>query len=104
MQWYRDRGLTKQVTRIVQTDYHPTLKPGDEWEVEEITMQHSAGRIDVYGVGEHGPEISVPPMLSEDWYRFSEWLREFNTEAVWTLDQLVEQYERDNPAITWANE
>jgi hypothetical protein len=40
-------------------------------------------------------------MTSEDWYRFGNWLETFETDDVWTLEQLVELYERANPKITW---
>jgi len=43
----------------------------------------------------------VPPMLSLDWCRFGRWLDTLETDDVWTLDQLVELYERANPPITW---
>jgi hypothetical protein len=70
--------------------------------MELITDNYSCGRIDVRGTGDpYGEEIGVPPMLSLDWARFSRWLDTFETDAVWTLDQLVELYERANPKITW---
>lgn len=64
---------------------------------------HSAGRIDCHGgdLGPYGDEISLPPMLNEDWHRFSEWLDTFETDFMWTLEELVELYERKNPKITW---
>ena len=102
--WYRERGLVRKVDRILQTDFHPTLKKGDVWEVDEIITQYAAGRIDVYGMGEYGPEISVKPMLSSDWFQFSEWLCTFECETLWTLDELVLEYEKTNPKITWYKE
>lgn len=84
--WYRKRGLTKR----------------DENGYDEITEQYSAGRIDVRDGSEYGDEIGIPPMKSEDWHRFSKWLETVETDDVWTLDQLVELYERANPKITWS--
>ena len=58
------------------------------------------GDTDIY----YGDEIGVPPMRSEDWGRFSDWLDTVETDFMWTLDQLVEMYERKNPKIRWADE
>ena len=84
--WYIKRGLTER----------------DENGYDQITERYSAGRIDVRDGSEYGDEIGVPPMRSEDWHRFSEWLETFETDDVWTLEQLVELYERANPKITWS--
>jgi hypothetical protein len=40
-------------------------------------------------------------MKSEDWRRFGDWLWDLETDELWTLHQLVAEYERANPAITW---
>jgi hypothetical protein len=103
MTWYRDRGLTVVKTITLEKDSMIfNRKSGDQIEVEEITTQYSTGRIDIRGTGDpYGEEIGVPPMTSEDWYRFGLWLDTFETDAVWTLEQLVELYERTNPKITW---
>jgi hypothetical protein len=67
-----------------------------------ITTPYSCGRIDILGTDDpHGDEIGVPPMQSEDWCRFGLWLDTFETDAAWSLDQLVELYERSNPKIRW---
>jgi hypothetical protein len=103
MHWYKERGLVE--TKMVTLEHDSMIigrKAGDQYEVEEITQQYSCGRIDVMGTGDpYGEEIGVPPMTSEDWYRFGLWLDTFETDAVWTLEQLVELYERTNPKITW---
>ena len=77
-QWYDDRGL-------------------ELW-------TYSAGRIDCHGedLGQFGDEIGLPPMYREDWHRFSAWLDTFETDFMWSLEELVELYERNNPKITWA--
>lgn len=65
---------------------------------------YAAGRIDCRGgdLGRYGTEIGLDPMLNEDWARFSEWLSTVETDDLWTLEQLVEQYEKTNPKIRWA--
>lgn len=84
--WYHKRGLTTK----------------DENGYNQITESYSAGRIDVRDGSDFGDEIGVPPMKSKDWHLFGEWLETFETDDVWTLDQLVELYERANPKITWS--
>jgi hypothetical protein len=49
----------------------------------------------------YGEELDLPPMKSEDWHRFSEWLWNFETEDLWTLEQLVAEYEKTSPKIVW---
>ena len=69
---------------------------------------YSAGRIDflnnIHPDEEYLDSMSVPPMLREDWDRFSAWLGAFETDFPWELDQIVELYERKNPKITWWKE
>ena len=66
---------------------------GDDW---------AGGRIDVYGTDNpYGEEIGVPIMKGYDWFRFSMWLWKFETDTVWTLKELTEEYEKTNPKITW---
>jgi len=105
MRWYQERGLVE--TKMVTLEHDSMIigrKAGEQYEIEVVTQQYSCGRIDVMGTGDpYGEEIGVPPMTSEDWYRFGLWLDTFETDAVWTLDQLVELYERVNPKITWDN-
>jgi hypothetical protein len=84
--WYEERGLLN--------------------DKREITEHYSCGRLDVRG-GDTDPmfgdEIGVPPMRSEDWATFGDWLDTVETDFMWTLDQLVMMYERQNPKIRWAN-
>ena len=103
MQWYRDRGLVRTETHTQEEDCKFTgREAGDQYDLEVITQQYSCGRLDVMGTGDpYGEEIGVPAMTSKDWARFGNWLETFETDAVWTLDQLVELYERTNPKITW---
>jgi hypothetical protein len=108
MQWYRDRGLTKKVTKVLENDsIITTRKAGDIVEIEEITEPYSCGRLDFwnpYNDSMFSDELSVPPMRNEDWSSFGDWLDTFETDDVLNLDQLVELYEQTNPKIRWAKE
>ena len=95
LDWYKQRGLTKpEIMRVL----------GQDVEAIKITESYSAGRIDVNDGSEYGDEIGVPPMRTGDWHLFSKWLETFETDDVWTLEQLVELYERVNPKIRWCKE
>ena len=48
-----------------------------------------------------GDEIGVDPMTTESWNRFGKWLDTFETDFMWSLEELVELYERNNPKIEW---
>lgn len=78
--WYTDRGL-------------------------DINKEpYSTGRIDFFNPYEDSPypdELYVPPIRTEDWNSFSNWLDTFETDDVWDFCQLVWLYERDNPKIRW---
>ena len=94
LQWYRDRGLVHKVARVTKT--------GDTVEFEEPTEDYSCGRIDVYGTDNPwGDEIGVPPMRSEDWSQFGNWLDTFETDREWTLAELTAEYEKTNAPIRW---
>jgi hypothetical protein len=66
----------------------------------------AAGRIDIRGLDEsiyYGGmyEYDLPPMRVESWYRFTEWLDEFVTDELWSLEDIVSEFEKDNEAIEW---
>ena len=63
----------------------------------------SCGRIDCRGtgLGPYGAELGVSPMKAQDWARFSSWLKNVETEWLWTLEDLVMFYEVENPKIEW---
>lgn len=104
IKWYRDRGMTKMVDRVLSENNLLGKPAGTVVQYEEQTQHWSAGRIDIRGTGDpFGDEISLPTMLSEDWGRFSQWLRTVETDNIWTLKQLIELYEKTNPKITWWN-
>ncbi len=110
LRWYQERGLLTKRTITLTKDSllvrHGKYEPGDTLDVEEPTQSYSCGRIDVRGndLGPYGTEIGVPPMTDLDWRRFGDWLMTFETDDVWTLNQLIEMYERANPKITWWKE
>jgi len=104
LKWYEDRGLLKKIKRTLTEDSTLTnRKAGDVVEYSEIIQEYSCGRIDCRGedLGQFGDEISVDPMKAESWHRFGNWLNTFETDAMWTLEELVEMYERVNPKIEW---
>jgi hypothetical protein len=85
--WYEERGLLN--------------------DKREITEHYSCGRLDVRGGDTdiyYGDEIGVPPMRSEDWGTFGEWLDTFRTDTMWSLAEIVKEYEKTNPKIRWASD
>lgn len=66
---------------------------GDSWTVGHINT------IDANNPTNTG--ISIPPLKTEDWNILSNWLSTYQTDSVWTLNQLVEMYEKTNPKIIW---
>lgn len=79
LQWYEDRGINANE---------------EHW---------AGGRIDVHG-GDEPDEIGLPIMHGADYARFSAWLSELKTETLWTLEEIVEEYEKENPTIRWAKD
>lgn len=72
-----------------------------EW-IKENGEEWAAGRIDVFGDYIDETEIGLPMMYIQDWGRFTIWLDKFTTvERVWTLDEIIKEYETTNPKITW---
>lgn len=73
----------------------------NKW-IEENGSHWAAGRIDIFGDDVDETEIGLPVMRSEDWFRFTHWLDKFTTvERIWTLDEIVKEYETTNPKIRW---
>lgn len=102
LQWFLDRGYAHKETKVLEEDFiWSDKKAGDTIEVTIIDEHYSAGRIDVYGEEEYPDEIDLPPMRSEDWNTFSEWLETFETDFAWSLEELVWFYEKYNPKIRW---
>ena len=72
-----------------------------DW-IKEHGSDWAGGRIDVYGTDSDYPdELGLPIMKAVDYNKFSDWLETVETDAVWTLQQLVEQYEKTNSKIVW---
>jgi len=75
--------------------------------VDHEKLNYSGGRIDVYGLdtreywgGKH--EYSLPIMRTEDWNDFSDWLDDFETETLWSFEQIMEEYLQDTGhVIRW---
>jgi hypothetical protein len=85
--WYEERGLLDDKREIIE--------------------HYSGGRIDVRGGDTdiyYGDEIGVPPMRSEDWASLGDWLDEFRTNTMWSLAEIVNEYEKTNPKIRWADD
>ena len=104
LKWYEDRGLLKRTPRTLTEDSVLTgRKAGDVVEYPEITQEYSCGRIDCSGdgLGPWGAELGVDPMKAQDWARFGSWLDTVETDDLWTMENLVELYERTNPKIEW---
>ena len=103
LDWYRKNGLTRKVSKVLYEDSTwSSKKKGDVLEYDEIIQEYFCGRIDVRGTADrYGQEIGLDPMMSEDWHRFGEWLSTLRTDDVWSLNELVDMYERTNPKIRW---
>lgn len=108
MDWFRDRGLTRIVSEVLEEDQKFSgLKKGQIFDYEEITTYYSGGRIDIRGVPDEpwGLEYALPVMNGEDWNDFSEWLESFSTFELWEYEDLIEQYEEDRGRkIRWASD
>ena len=103
LDWYRTRGLTKTVTHTASTDCMH-YNSGETYTTTQITEHYSCGRIDVSPTQDepYGDEIGVPPMRSEDWRSFSDWLDDVQTVSVWTLKDLVTAYQNQTgKTIHW---
>jgi hypothetical protein len=108
LDWYRQRGLTRRVSKVLEKDSPFTdKKKGDVVEYEEITEHYAGGRIDFWNPNidsMYPDEMGVPLMRAEDWNSFSDWLDIYETDDVLTLEQLVYVYEQKNPPIRWWKE
>jgi len=108
--WYRDRGLTKMVSEVLEKDQvFGNLKKGDTWTYETITTNHSAGRIDIRDDSKEGydgwDEYAVAPMYDEDWYALGEFLWNFHSEELIPYDELIKLFEEHyGKKIRWAKD
>ena len=112
MNWYRERGLTRKVSKVLEEGkvfYPKGLGPGDVWEYDEITTQYSAGRIDIRDDTKEGYdgwyEYGVEPMHGEDWNALSDYLWDLTTEELLSYNKLIEQFETHyGKKIRWADD
>ena len=98
MKWFRDRGLTRQVYKVLTKDQaFGTLKAGDTWTYEEITTNYACGRIDIRDSSKEGydgwDEYGIAPMHIEDWNALGDWLWDLETEEQLSYDELIERFE-----------
>lgn len=107
MWWFRDNGFTQIVKKVLTEDNRFSgAKKGDEVEIEEITKQWYGGRIDIYGLPEDEyycgqSEMGLPIMDGISYRNFSDWLENFESTTLLSLDELVEEFEKSYPKINW---
>ena len=110
MDWYRDRGLTHMVEQTCESELirnalrtskvlnYPDIEIGDTYEIEDVKVHYSAGRIDVRDATKYGytgwDEYAVSPMHAEDWGALSDWLWDLETDTQWTYEQLIDTFEK----------
>ena len=112
MDWYRDRGLTRQVSKVLEEDqafYPKGLGAGDVWEYEEITTNYACGRIDIRDSSKPGydgwDEYGITPMHREDWNALGDFLWDLETDVQLSYEQLIERFELwYGKSIRWAND
>lgn len=99
MDWYRKRGLTRQVSKVLEEDQtFGNLKAGDTWTYEEIITEYSCGRIDIRGLDPEKfyngwDEYGLAPMHSEDWNALGDFLWNLTTETQLSYNELIERFE-----------
>lgn len=112
MDWFRDRGLTKEVDTEVTHEYLAIqlgVNVGDVVPMEDVTEYWSGGRVDIYGLDEveyYGgmSEYSLPIMDGVSWNLFSDWLDNYETIELKTYEQLLSAFEADTDhKIRWAH-
>ena len=97
--WYVDNNIPYTIKKISSKNIEKETEYKDY-------VSYSGGRIDVYGLNEKiyydgRAEIALPIMKSESWYKFTDWLDELETDYLWPLDEIIEEYEKDNNKIEW---
>jgi hypothetical protein len=99
MDWYRERGLTHEVSEVLEEDQRfGDLKAGDTWTYEEITTHYSCGRIDIRDSSKEGydgwDEYALDPMHAEDWSALGDYLWDLTTETQLSYNELIESFEK----------
>ena len=109
MDWYRERGLTHQVSEVLTEDQtFGDLKAGDTWTYEDITTHYCAGRIDIRDSSKEGydgwDEYDLSPIHVEDWNALGDYLWDLTTETQLSYNQLIESFEEYyGKKIRWLN-
>ena len=98
MDWYRERGLTRQVSEVLEKDQaFGYLKAGETWIYEDITEHYACGRIDIRDSTKEGydgwDEYDLEPMHSEDWNALSEYLWDLTTDTQLSYNDLIASFE-----------
>lgn len=98
MDWYRERGLTRKVSEVLEEDLRfGFLKAGDTWTYEDITDHYACGRIDIRDSTKEGydgwDEYDLEPMRAEDWSALSDYLWDLTTERVLSYEELIASFE-----------
>ena len=99
-QWYEERGLLKVDGEIYVERLGVTIPN------YTITQEYATGRVDVSGLDpdeyyDGKTEYSAPMMKKESWYGFSYFLKELKTNELYSFDELVKEYEKNNSKIEW---
>jgi hypothetical protein len=110
--WFRERGLTKQVQKKVESKHVANMRGmdiGESYMVEEITTNYCGGRIDIRDDTKEGydgwSEYSLPVMHGEDWNALTKFLDGFETEEVVSYYRLIEIFSQQTRTnIRWAPE
>lgn len=67
----------------------------NEWfEYKDYRESYSCGRLDIYGVPDEpfGLEYGLNVMRTEDWNALGDWLWDFSSKELLTLDELLKLY------------
>ena len=113
MDWFRERGLTKKITKVVEEDSILVKlgrqQVGNVLEYDEITTHYAAGRIDIRDDSKPGydgwHEYGVAPMHGEDWNALSDYLWDLTTPELVPYNTLIEQFETHyGKRIRWADD
>ena len=85
-----------------KVEYHANwMGPVNLKWIEKHGEGWASGRIDIYTSDNYPEEMSLPTMKATDWNTFRDWLSKFRTDSVWSLKELVEEYEKSHQPITW---
>jgi hypothetical protein len=112
IKWFRERGLTKQVQKKVESKHVANMRGmdiGESYMVEDITTNYCGGRIDIRDDSKEGydgwDEYGLAPMHVEDWNDLSEFLNGLTTLTVWRYEDLISYFEDEyGRKIRWWND